>query len=229
MTEVQEEAHVQVPRMPANYYFYRMTTDNGGAPCVKDGVWSLAICKPRIRRSANNGDVVIGFAGNSIDAKNGAIHVARIEKRLPSGEYYLDPDYEGRPDRIYEWLANGWRHIANSAYHGAGDLEHDIGAHGERGFVLISREFRYFGSKHRERNQPFLVDWLRFPNLRRILSNLTQGERVHHEPEVRGELDLLIAEIFSTTDPNDIGDPGQESDCPCDRDDDVDVACRRSC
>jgi hypothetical protein len=39
---------------------------------------------------------------------------------------------------------------------------------------------------------------------------------------------LLIAEMFST-DPNDIGDPGQESDCSCDRDDDVEVVCTRSC
>lgn len=30
-------------------YFYKLTADNGGAPCVQDGLLSLAICKPMIR------------------------------------------------------------------------------------------------------------------------------------------------------------------------------------
>lgn len=30
-------------------YIYKLTGDDGGAPCVCDGILSLAICKPAIR------------------------------------------------------------------------------------------------------------------------------------------------------------------------------------
>jgi len=33
-------------------YFYKLTCDDGGAPCVQDGLLSLAICKPMIRSTA---------------------------------------------------------------------------------------------------------------------------------------------------------------------------------
>ena len=33
-------------------YIYKMTTDNGGAPCVRDEKLSLAICMPIVRISA---------------------------------------------------------------------------------------------------------------------------------------------------------------------------------
>ena len=38
-------------------YFYKLTTDNGGAPCVQDNLLSLAICKPMIRMAAQVGDL----------------------------------------------------------------------------------------------------------------------------------------------------------------------------
>jgi Nucleotide modification associated domain 2 len=33
-------------------YIYKLTVDDGGAPCVQDEVLSLAICKPFIRSTA---------------------------------------------------------------------------------------------------------------------------------------------------------------------------------
>jgi hypothetical protein len=33
-------------------YIYKLTSDDGGAPCVRDGILSLAICKPWIRSVA---------------------------------------------------------------------------------------------------------------------------------------------------------------------------------
>jgi len=39
----------------ARIYFYKLTTDDGGAPCVQDGLLSLAICKPMIRGTAEVG------------------------------------------------------------------------------------------------------------------------------------------------------------------------------
>ena len=53
-----------------NIYFYKLTADNGGAPCVRYGLLSLAICKPMIRKTAKEGDLVFGFAANSLHRYN---------------------------------------------------------------------------------------------------------------------------------------------------------------
>src|SRR5579885_3415313 len=45
-------------------YIYKLTSDDGGAPCVHDGVLSLAICKPRIRSVAKEGTIILGFAAD---------------------------------------------------------------------------------------------------------------------------------------------------------------------
>ena len=37
------------------FYLYKMTVDDGGAPCVQDRMLTLAICKPTIRRVAPEG------------------------------------------------------------------------------------------------------------------------------------------------------------------------------
>jgi hypothetical protein len=211
-----------------NFYFYRMTTDNGGAPCVHRGIWSLAICKPRIRKGATEGDLVIGFAGNYIDRGNGVIHIAKVTTKLEPCVYYETAEYEGRPDRIYERFNGQWRHIPGSEYHSPADLETDIGAGGERGFVLLSEEFRYFGSETSNPEQPHSVHWQTFPNLRRILDRLTVGERVHHEPEVRAEIEKLVGELFSATRQEDLGQPRHGAECHCDRDDDVIVIVSRA-
>lgn len=66
-------------------YFYKLIVDDGGARCVENGLLSLAICKPMIRRTAKNGDVVIGFAANSLHADNRLIYVARVNEKLENG------------------------------------------------------------------------------------------------------------------------------------------------
>ena len=96
--------------MSAKVYFYRMTVDAGAAPCVRNGLWSLALCKPAIRASARAGDIIIGFAGDGIGKDNGIVHVARVAKHLPDGRYY-DPKSRSarRPDSIYRRSDAGWK------------------------------------------------------------------------------------------------------------------------
>lgn len=209
--------------MTPNYYFYRMTTDNGGAPCIHSGRWSLAICKPRVRKSAVEGDFVIGFAGNDIDRGNGAIHIAKVTKKLLPGVYYEAPEYAGRPDRVYERVNGQWRHKPSGDFHSPADLMTDIGADCERGFVLLSDEFRYFGSNNSNPNQPHPIRWQAFPKLRQILDRLTVGERVHHEPAVRTEIEKLVSNLFSSTRQEILGQPRHDAGCRCDRNDEVDV------
>ena len=69
-------------------YFYKMTTDNGGAPHVSDKLLSLAICKPMIRSTAKPGNLILGFAANSMNADNGLIYVAQVSEKLGGDEEF---------------------------------------------------------------------------------------------------------------------------------------------
>lgn len=202
--------------MPNKIYFYRMTTDNGGAPCIDDRLWSLAICKPRIRMGTNAGDVVVGFAGNNIDPENGIIHIARVTKPLPDGKYYDDAQYHRRSDCIYRRTETDWKTEPN-AFHSPSEMPTDLGARREHTRVLLSDDFRYFG------NEPFRVDWSRFPHLREKLDRLTKGERVNHSEGVRTELDVLVREAFAR--PMVVGKPTHKLNCPCNRDDNEPEGC----
>jgi Nucleotide modification associated domain 2 len=44
-------------------YVYRLVFDGGCAPHDLDGVMSLALCKPVIRKKAQVGDLVVALAG----------------------------------------------------------------------------------------------------------------------------------------------------------------------
>ncbi|MFG1463139.1 hypothetical protein V5F77_09555 [Xanthobacter sp. DSM 24535] len=46
-----------------NLWRYVITADNGSAPNFESPATTLAICKPRIRRHAQVGDLVVAFAG----------------------------------------------------------------------------------------------------------------------------------------------------------------------
>src|SRR5690606_801010 len=84
---------------PDSIFIYKMVTDNGGAPCVHRGVLSLAICKPKIRKTAGTHDVIIGFGGRRLG--NRLIYVARVTEKLCDGQYYRKSKYRKRPDCIY--------------------------------------------------------------------------------------------------------------------------------
>jgi hypothetical protein len=181
-----------------NFYFYKMTSDNGGAPCctfAAKPLWSLAICKPRIRTRAGQGDIVLGFAGLKLDPQRGygLVHVARVtQPPLPGREYYgAGSAYRDRDDCIYEWNGKDYR-LRNERFHNEDDKDRDLGSAPERGsaWVLLGTDFRYFG---RDRLR---IDWARFPALRNRLELLQQGHRVNHAPEVRGELEALVTGAF---------------------------------
>jgi hypothetical protein len=176
-------------------YIYKMTNDDGGAPCVWNGTLSLAICKPAIRSSAPEGSIILGFAANSLDPNNPLIYAAKVTARLERDEYFTAPRFEGRPDRVYEW-SNGrfsWR--LGAKFHSSQTLRHDLGnppAY-RRAIVLISegtKKFRYF------RCDCPLDYKSQFPELKQLIENLSQGHRVNLSSELRSEVDLLVKQVF---------------------------------
>jgi len=72
-------------------YVYKMVTDNGGAPCVTGKLLSLAICKPKIRKSAARGSLIFGFGGKEYQER--LIYIARVTGKLEGEAYYQQPKY----------------------------------------------------------------------------------------------------------------------------------------
>jgi hypothetical protein len=176
-------------------YFYKLTADNGGAPCIRYGLLSLAICKPTIRKTAREGDLIFGFAANSLHRDNRLIYVARVTKKLCGGVYYKNSRYSRRRDCIYQ--LSGMRFVwkKSSAYHGPEQINHDLGQHPDypRANVLLSRDFRYFGIAGTDQYKS------RFPRVRRAVERLGRGARVRHNEELRCELIDMADWVWRST------------------------------
>lgn len=135
---------------------YIVRKDGGFSPNPFHGFCTLACCKPRIRRYALTGDVVVGLS------KRGerVVYAMRVAAVLSFDEYWSDPRFAlKRPgwrstrtiervgDNIYEPIAIGeFRQLpsAHSSRDGTEDVkkkEADIG--GEN--VLVADRFGYFG------------------------------------------------------------------------------------
>lgn len=182
----------------ARIYFYKMTNDDGTAPCVADGLLTLCLCKPAVRSTAMPGDCLIGFAANSLHADNRLIYVARITEKETGGDYFSRPVYRSREDCIYERrdsafvLRRGARHHTDP-----GHLEHDLGRAPEyaRANSLLSRKFRYFGTEGTDRYKQ------QFPLVARAVAALRQGHRVNHRLDLERALAALVEWCFAMKQP----------------------------
>jgi hypothetical protein len=176
--------------MNPNIYVYKMVTDNGGAPCVWGGLLSLAICKPKIRGSAEKNDLVFGFGGKRYDEK--LIYIAKITNKPETGEYYQKREYSRRPDCIYKNIRGRPVRKSRARYHNQSDeRRRDVGIRFQRAYVVLSDNFRYFGRKGDDR---YKRD---YPMIRRLIEGLKRGHRVNHSPAVRKELLKLQKTIWA--------------------------------
>jgi hypothetical protein len=180
-------------------YLYKMVADDGGAPCVVRGLLSLAICKPMIRARAQKGDVIFGFAANSLnrDRRNRLIYAAKVTKTLPNGEYYKTSHYSGRNDRIYRFQSGRFTLRHNARYHlKKGDLNHDLGE-ARRGYrrarVLLSDDFRYFGVRATDEYRA------KFREVGRAIERLARGHRVHHSAALYRKLHEMKDWLWQST------------------------------
>jgi Nucleotide modification associated domain 2 len=201
--------------MSPRLYVYKLTHDHGAAPCV-DGFLSLAICKPGIRTTAHAGDVLFGFAADSLNPDNRLIYIARVTRVEDDGDYYEKATYEHRGDRIYIRGDDGrFRLRGDARYHADGDDDHilkDLGSppEYERARVLISDDFRYFGSARRSRT----VDLSPYPHLQRLLrTGGCRPYRVKHPPERAVELRQLLASAWSDHAAQIVGSPSSPGRC----------------
>ncbi len=186
----------------AKMYFYKLTVDDGGAPCVTDDLLSLAICKPMIRSTAEKGDLIFGFAADSLHKDNRLIYVAYVTGKLCNGKYFKDTEYAKRSDCIYRYKGGRYSWKPGSLYHGPGDLEHDLGRYPEypRANVLLSDDFRYFG---KAANAEYKT---KFPEVRGAVERLGQGHRVWHTPALNEEFLQMKDWVWETYEEKKIGE-----------------------
>lgn len=181
--------------MEPNYYFYKMTADNGGAPCIQNGLLSLAICKPMIRSTAKKDDIIFGFACDTLYTENALVYIACITEKLCKGVYYAKKDFADRADCIYQPTKNyRYKLKSNSAFHQQVDMEHDIGIAPKysRANVLLSEDYRYFGG---EKNPVYKS---KYSWIAKSIKKLMQGHRVNHSTFLRNELIELKDQIWNT-------------------------------
>ncbi len=174
-------------------YFYKLSTDNGGAPCLKGGLLSLAICKPMIRTTSEPGDIIFGFAANSMHADNRLLYIAEITGKIEGGDYYRSDKYAKRDDCIYSWGDGRFQWQQGARYHGPGDLVHDLGAHPtyDKANVLLSDNYRYLGSSGTSKYKE------RFSLIKDAVEFLGRGHRVNHVDELRSELLGLKSHVWT--------------------------------
>lgn len=174
-------------------YFYKLTTDDGGAPCVQDGVLSLAICKPMIRSTAKPRDLIFGFAADSLDADNRLLYIARVTDKVRNGQYYATSRFAHREDCIYEQRGDRFVWRRGALHHGRGHLVHDLGRYPDyaNANVLLSENFRYFGRNGKADYKS------RYPLIKKAVERLGQGHRIHHDQSLRNELQALMREVWN--------------------------------
>ena len=182
------------------YYFYKLSTDNGGAPCVHRGLLSLAICKGQIRATAKEGDWIFGFGGRGTIGER-LIYIAQVTEKLPKGRYYAKPKYQRRLDCIYEWHDGELRWKKGRKLHEGGSKS-DIGEPPHtKAAVLLSGDYRYLGKTGTEDYKA------NYPILANAVYRLGQRHRVNHSPELENELTSLRREIWNEYQHQRIGAP----------------------
>jgi hypothetical protein len=178
-----------MPTSDPDIFVYKIVVDSGGAPCVWNNLLSLALCKPKIRKTAHKGSFVFGFGGKDYEER--LIYIARVTAKLEGDAYYRRRRYARRPDCIYR-VKNGRPVLKTSAKHHF-EFDHrkkDVGLHFQKAFVLLSNDFRYLGKKGTD-------DYKKgYPTVKRLIEDLTQGHRRYHSPKLRTELLKLKAEFW---------------------------------
>ncbi len=175
----------------ARVYVYKIVADNGGAPCVWKELLSLALCKPQIRKSAKEKDVIFGFGGKDYGER--LIYIAEITRKPKAGEYYQKVEFAARPDCIYAEDAVGVPQRKSTAtYHKDTDeRRRDVGMKFESAYVLLSENFRYWGGNG--------TDWYKheFPLVSSLVEGLKQGHRVNHSVKLQEQLMALKDKMWS--------------------------------
>jgi hypothetical protein len=146
--------------MMSRLFTYTIPFDDGAAPNPFNGMCSLAICKPGIRRVAKVGDWVAGLGSKNTpsgDLSGKLVYAMRVEKVVTLKEYddlatSMWPHrvpiigrgaaQEALGDCIYDYSSGATTPRQRKGIHDEGNFQTDLSGLN----VLISTNFYYFGS-----------------------------------------------------------------------------------
>ena len=129
-------------------FSYVETADTGAAPNFQPPFTTFAICKPKIRQTAQIGDLIIGFSGRPLGPDPHSVRWAGVvREKLSFARYWSDPRFAGKkpsasntPDNIYEPSDAGFVQVTNGI-HGCDSMVRDLGGQ----FVLVLDPAWHFG------------------------------------------------------------------------------------
>lgn len=187
-------------------FVYKLTGDDGGAPCVYKNMLSLCICKPGIRVSAGENSWIVGFGGKSVpDLSNRLIYITQVTKILSAGDYFKKTEYADRPDCIYKWKEPDriFEFKKGAIFHNEDCLEHDLGEYPNynRAFSLLSDKFVYLGKTSVDRYKPL------FDKIKPIYDSLPRNFKINFSSEERESLFEFIEGIIKCFEYGKHGDP----------------------
>jgi hypothetical protein len=194
-------------------FSYIVKDDCGYAPNPWWGECTLAVCKPVIRKTAREGDLIVGLTPSKLGNK--LSYAMYVEEILPLGEYYQDPRFESKKpdfqsddvrvwmgDNFYEPSGNGYiQHV--SAHNVMGrdlsvlDQKQETDLSGVN--VLISSLFFYYGKN--SQTLPPELDFLkigrghRLSGTRGVLAFEHHAGKLLKTPGVYGEPRTLAKEV----------------------------------
>ena len=125
-----------------NIWRYVITVDEGKAPCIDNGLLTLCICKPVIRKGAKEGDWIMGFARKAIGTDL-LVYIAKVDNKITIEDYCSDS--EPRLDKIFKLNEFG------NLVHYGGKIHSDPKSQitdlsGK--YCIVSNNFWYFGSDY---------------------------------------------------------------------------------
>jgi hypothetical protein len=151
-------------------------------------VLTLAICKPVIRRTAIEGDWIIGISPKEDGHK--LCYAAQVTCRIPGQRYYTKEMFRKRGDSIYSFDGTRFSLRKRRKVHNEEDEKRDLGKFPSyrNAFVLMSSRgsFWYYGNNARS------ISSTQYHALNHRLNRLQQGHRVRHSLGVHKELLTMI-------------------------------------
>jgi len=114
---------------------YVIAVDSGAAPNYDPPCTTLAVCKPRIRRKATVGEVVLAFAGKHVNPfePHTVVWAGVVAEKMPFADYWNDrrfsrkkPDRSSTPDNFYRPTEDGGLLWIENPVHPRENAQHDL-------------------------------------------------------------------------------------------------------
>lgn len=168
---------------PKRLLSYVVASDTGLAPNIAGDFCSLAVCKPRVRKSATIGqDMILGFSIPK-HGRNRLIYAMQVGDKIPYEDYFHDPRFQckkpdqmARGDNFFDVRGGDLQIVFENAAHFGKPMpiRRDLDAP----FAVVSDVFWYFGVEAPEVPSELHDHKLVMPGKSR------QGHRNVDEPDV---------------------------------------------